>query len=393
MRTTVVLAALAASALAAPAPKPAPQDVNFADVLSGFAPVSDDQSGPDFNATKETVPIVSPSTTEIVNDVKADPATPAKVRRSNLKRVPGDCRPQPANSGPQFFGEPADWIPAVQAAYPASNPDTVGSYTKVFDGLLGSVNQMGYLGFTTINSYDINFCKTKCDTKTGCLGFNLYVERDPSLDPGAGCPNPSPITNYKCVLWGFPFQAGAADNIGQTRTSFKVVIASSVGYVKPPPCANLPNFDLYGSNLYGAINAPSLPAAQYPAYQTNTYMGFKQYPTDDVSLNYYDPSVCPSACDAQTAYNGRHPPGLSTSNPTCSYKVCNFINSYVLIKDGKAQGMVCSIYTTSWDSSYAVNGGTSDGSVKVASSCTFVNNRVNPLQLTIATCDQTQQVQ
>ncbi|KAK6354564.1 hypothetical protein TWF696_003706 [Orbilia brochopaga] len=387
MRTTVVLVALAASALAAPAPKPAPQDINFSDVLSDFAPFVDDQpTGPEYNATTETIPATSPNHSEIVDNVKADPATPGKLRRRDiLKRTQGDCRPQPANRGPQFFGEPADWIAQVQAQCPPNNPDTLGTYTKVFDGLLGSVNQMGYLGLTTIHSYDINDCKARCDAKPGCLGFNLYVERDPSLDPGAGCPDPAPITNYKCTLWGFPFEAGAADNRGQTRYQFKVVIAASVAYVKPPPCSNLPDFDLYGSGLYGAINAPSLPADSYPAYQTNTYMGFKQYPTDDVRLNYYDPSICTAACDAQTAYNERHPPGLSSSNPTCAFKVCNCINSYVLIKNGKAQGMICSFYSYTWDNSYAVNGGSADGTVKVASSCTFSNNRL-PRQLTIDTC-------
>ncbi|KAJ6261569.1 hypothetical protein Dda_4239 [Drechslerella dactyloides] len=376
MRTTIVLAALAASALAAP--RPVPQDVNFADVLSDFAPFTDDlPMGPEYGANKETIPAVTPPTSDIVDNIKTDPATPGKVRRRDVsKRTSGDCAPQQINTGPQFDGTPAEWTALVQNAYPPNNPSTIGPYTKVFDGLIGSVNQMGYLGLTTINSYDLTFCRNKCDTKVGCLGFNLYVERNPSLNPGPGCPNPAPITNYKCTLWGFPFLAGAADNTGQTRTDFKVVIAASVAYVKPYTGSCSANFTVYGSNLYGAINAPKL-SGSYPPYQIETYLGRKQYPSDGVSLNFFDPCVCSRACDSQTNYNCRHPPSASSTNPDSEYKKCNYFNVYILSNKGKAQGMVCSLYTNVWDSSYAVNGGDGDD-VKVLSSYTFANNRDDP---------------
>ncbi|KAF3920984.1 hypothetical protein ABW20_dc0103641 [Dactylellina cionopaga] len=361
MKTSIILAALAATAIAAPAP--APQNVDFSDLTF----VTDDLStGPDFGVTKESIPVSKPPVSDIVADIKADPATPTKkMRRSNLKRVPGDCAPQPPNSGPQFNLDPVAWQSAVAETYPATNPATIGAYTKAFDGLKGSVNQIGYRGLTTISSYSIANCKTLCDNKAQCLGFNLYVERDPSLDPGVGCPNPSPITNYKCTLWSFPFLAGAADNTGETRKDFKVVIAASVGYVKPYVASNLANFTSAGTNLYGSINAPLLNG-------DNTYLGVKTYPTQDVNVDYFEPAVCAAACDAQSAYNSRH-----HENTPCSYKACNFFDTYVVLKDGKAQGLTCTLYSVTWDDSYAVNGGQtrSDGVYKVASSYTYSNSR------------------
>ncbi|KAF3120889.1 hypothetical protein TWF569_002877 [Orbilia oligospora] len=375
MKTSIILAALAATALSAPAPRP--QDVDF----SGLDFSSDDLStGPDFGTTKESIPLSKPATSDIVEDIKDDPATPVRKLRRDvkaiLKRVPGDCAPQPINNGPQFINlDPVPWQEAVEAAYPPTNPSTLGPYKKVFDGLRGSVSQIGYRGLTTIHAYDVNACKTLCDKKAQCLGFNFYVERDPSLDPGDLCPNPSIITNYKCTLWSFPFLAGAADNIGQTRRQFKVVIAASVGYVKPYAASNLANFTSYGQDLYGSINAPLLNG-------DNTYLGVKSYPNADVNVDYFEPAVCAAACDAQTAYNSRH----HASTP-CQYKACNFFDAYVVLKDGKAQGLTCTLYTWTWADSYAVNGGQvrSDGVYKVANSYTYTNSRL-PAPPYIDTC-------
>lgn len=58
------------------------------------------------------------------------------------------------------------------------------------------------------------------------MAFNLYFERDPTLDPNAqSCPNPPFLTNIKCVFWGVPVSKATATNDGQYRDSFQVVIA------------------------------------------------------------------------------------------------------------------------------------------------------------------------
>ena len=86
------------------------------------------------------------------------------------------------------------------------------------------------MGLYTLQSYDTLTCASKCDQASGCEAFNLYIERDPSLDPNAqNCPNPPSTTNYKCTIWGVAVTAGEATNYGQWRDSFHVVIAGSNG--------------------------------------------------------------------------------------------------------------------------------------------------------------------
>ena len=86
------------------------------------------------------------------------------------------------------------------------------------------------MGLYTLDAYDTLSCQSQCDQAEGCQAFNLYIERDPSLDPNAdNCPNPPSTANYKCTLWGAPVSSAEATNYGQWRDSFQVVIAASNG--------------------------------------------------------------------------------------------------------------------------------------------------------------------
>ena len=98
--------------------------------------------------------------------------------------------------------------------------------------LSSSVTQNSYLGLHTLPSYDVAGCSALCDSTALCTSFNLYVERDPSLNPAPACPNPSSITNYKCTLWGSGTQPASATNSGEKRDLFDVVIAGSNVYDK-----------------------------------------------------------------------------------------------------------------------------------------------------------------
>ena len=86
------------------------------------------------------------------------------------------------------------------------------------------------MGLYTLKSFDTLDCASKCDQAPGCVAFNLYVERDPSLDPNnANCPNPPSTINYKCTLWGAPVVKEQATNKGQLRAQFQVAITASNG--------------------------------------------------------------------------------------------------------------------------------------------------------------------
>ena len=85
------------------------------------------------------------------------------------------------------------------------------------------------MGYSTVDTFDTELCATKCDEKEGCLGFNIYVERDPSLNPGPECRNPDTVTNIKRSFWGGPVYTDTATNTGQWREQFEVAIAGSNG--------------------------------------------------------------------------------------------------------------------------------------------------------------------
>jgi len=194
------------------------------------------------------------------------------------------------------------------------------------------------MGLYTLKAYDTFQCQQLCDAAPACSSFNLYIERDPSVDPNdPTCANPTSTINYKCTLWGADIDATTATNTGQYRRDFQVVITASNGYNKLAPPPTYPNFT-GPTELGGAINAPA------------NYMGAKYYP------GIYDPSQCAASCQATTAYDRRHPRSDGT------YDACNFFNSYVLSRDGVPQGTYCSMYTRVWDKSYSTNYGQWRGS-------------------------------
>lgn len=193
--------------------------------------------------------------------------------------------------------------------------------------------------YRALTTYDVQGCADACDSEKYCRGFNIYFERDPSLEPGSDCPKPTSTTNIKCSLYGYPVALNAATNTGQWRQDFQVVIAGSNGYSKTDK--PLPTVDGFKTptSLPAAINAPL-------DNGYDTYNGMRLF-----NDNPFDPSLCAAACEAQTEYDMTHPDSDGT------YKPCNFFVTYILTKNGVPLGTYCSLYTRSWDSSYATNTG------------------------------------
>ena len=103
-----------------------------------------------------------------------------------------------------------------------------------------------YMGLYTLKSYDVLGCASKCDQASGCVAFNMYLERDPSVDPNAAnCPNPASTTNFKCTLWGAYVAASQATNYGQYRDDFQVVIGGSNGSYQDPTFCNFSLTNLF----------------------------------------------------------------------------------------------------------------------------------------------------
>lgn len=174
-------------------------------------------------------------------------------------------------------------------------------------------------------------------------GLNLYLERDPTVDPNVvNCPNPPSTTNFKCTLWGAPVAEPQATNKCQWRDSFQVVIAGSNGYNKNAPSPPIDGFT-GPQELGGAINAP------LDAQGHDSYMGYQFFPFNQTQG--YDPSTCASACTIQSQYNSQHP------NTDGSFQTCAFFNAYGLSQSSVPQGLYCSLYSQTWAPSYATNYG------------------------------------
>ncbi|KAL2064319.1 hypothetical protein VTL71DRAFT_4813 [Oculimacula yallundae] len=253
------------------------------------------------------------------------------------------CAPQFDGYGPKITPDTVDafW------AYPEFQQQALAAqapgYVATFRNLNATVNANTYLGLTTFKSYDAPLCAEYCNNKTLCTAFNLYVERDPSLNPSDNCTNPPSITNYKCTLWGSGVNTESAVNFGQYRSAFQVVVAGSDGFEK--------------TNI-------TTPATQ-PGWQPPKEAGGDgskghNHPSTSIGNHFfpgpYNPALCAAYANSQNAINAKSPFWykwimfwMGQYNP---YK-CNFFNSYMLKKNGRPLGTYCGLYSQSYDASYA----------------------------------------
>ncbi|PBP19023.1 hypothetical protein BUE80_DR010095 [Diplocarpon rosae] len=347
MRATLIILAFAALALAAPRPQAI--DIDAVDAL----PNPKVDTAPS-NVTAETVPIVPVASAVKIADASVTDVAQTKGKRENLNKRDGNCAVQPAGTGPRIStpDDSADsflkWQPFKDNAAAAALPTNVPQgYSPAFSNLEGSTQTVSYLGFETIDKYDPVTCASYCDQLDGCIAFNLYYERDPSEDPNAtDCPNPTSVTNIKCVRWGVQINETTATNLGETRDSFQVVISGSNGYNKDAAPNSQDGFSGPVS-LGGAINAPNDPVTN-----TNTYMGHKFFTFAQVGTFANGVSACTAACASQTAYNARNPPA-TPANPS----ICNQAVVYVLSQNNQPQGIYCSMYNEEWAAGYGTNYG------------------------------------
>ncbi|KAI1422734.1 hypothetical protein F5Y12DRAFT_717077 [Xylaria sp. FL1777] len=275
----------------------------------------------------------------------ADPLpVQAVTKRGLAARTDDSCTPLPLGAGPVPVPDTADaFLAYSDFTTEASSAIVPDGYYQTFGNLKGSNSAYGYSGFSTLDSYDTVECARRCDGIQSCIAFNIYFERDPNIVPGPQCQDPDSNTVIKCVYWGGYISADNANNQGQWREQFHVVIAGSNGYMKNN-LVDIPGFN--GVALgNAAINAPLNCLGQ------DTYMGSKIFTT-----SYYDVGLCAAACTSQNEYNLAHPP--ATGEP----KLCNFFVTFLSEKNGSPEGQICSMYTQSWDSSYATNDGQWRGS-------------------------------
>ncbi|PNS20160.1 hypothetical protein CAC42_5610 [Sphaceloma murrayae] len=302
--------------------------------------------------------IESVAASSVAAAISADP-TNANLDKRAVSTT--SCLPQPSGYGyvsspdtpAQFLADPVFSAAAAAAPVPAG-------YTKIFENLNASSQAYGYLGYSTLKSYDTATCAAKCTKIKGCMAFNLYFERDPSLNPDSpDCANPPSVTQIKCVFWGGPVTKWNALNKGQFRRQFQVVITGSNGYVNNSISLQAgydPPMDLGTS----AIDAPP------DCSNHDTFLGSKLFTSGP-----FDANLCLVACSAQTVYNVANPPSDGSRPLTCQ-----FFTTYLLYKNNLPVGQYCSLYSKSWPLSYATNKGMTYGKdvYSIGSSYAFVNS-------------------
>jgi len=292
----------------------------------------------DVQMTTVTPPTLGHATVIPVNAamLSAQSAAPTLAKRQAA------CQPLATGAGPVPEPDTASAFLAFSSlSSAASAAPTPAGYSNVFTNLQGSSQAYGYMGYDVLSTYDSNQCAQNCNAKSGCLAFNIYFERDPTVIPGSGsgCDNPPSTNVIKCVYYAGPLSMDTATNTGQWQDNFQVVIAGSNGYMAntvPTPNGYTAPVSLGNAT----INAP------LDMCNRDSYMGFKLFTSGG-----FDASLCAAACSAQSEYNTAHPPANSPA------QTCQFFSTYMLYKNGQPQGQYCSLYSETWDSSYAQNTG------------------------------------
>lgn len=172
MKSTFMLAALAALVAAAPHP----QDIDFSMVLAAPNPTYSEAIGVSAQVVTYNAATILAAATATIADVSVVETDVAKRDAMLDVEKRAACDPQPAGA----TGAPTqttDTAPAFASntafASIASAAPTPAGYSNTFTNLNASNNAMGYMGFTTLQTYDVQTCAAQCNKINGCMSVNI----------------------------------------------------------------------------------------------------------------------------------------------------------------------------------------------------------------------------
>jgi hypothetical protein len=199
MRYSLAVPALAALAAALPAPQLIDLDMVAAQPNISYTTTAS-------SVTYDITSIAAQATDDITS-VSVDLSAIATQSVLTVIEKRAACAAQPTGVSGAYAppAEPTDdtvsaFVSNAAFAAAASSAPTPSGYSNTFTNLNASNNAYGYMGYTTLSSYDTLKCASKCNAINGCMSFNLYFERDPSLEPASACPNPTSTTIIKVNL-------------------------------------------------------------------------------------------------------------------------------------------------------------------------------------------------
>ncbi|ORY13438.1 hypothetical protein BCR34DRAFT_599966 [Clohesyomyces aquaticus] len=206
-------------------------------------------------------------------------------------------------------------------------------YSEVFENLNATIISPSYMGVHTLSSYDSQSCADLCDNTTGCKSINVFISRDPSVDPGVDCPNPEAIANYYCALYGEPVSGSDATNYGQhlhptdaNGQDFVVVLRASNAYTKD---------DNNPGSIPGFKGPFGVPAGMNVSTAEDGLLASVHFITPT------DPHLCADLC---TNINLAKAYGAYRDTP------CSYFNTYELTDKGtnSTSGFYCAIFSSTF---------------------------------------------
>ncbi|TKA25296.1 hypothetical protein B0A50_06200 [Salinomyces thailandicus] len=390
------------SATATPAPQR--RDITARDASCASPSSISTSNYTPYYAALATSYTTDPALTAITTAGQACPTTPEDGTYCGFINPQDPCAPQPDGYGPvptsdtdtDFLAFPS--LHSLAQAAPTNIPSKdCTAYDQVFKDLDGSVSANSYMGQYTLNSYNPALCAAKCDATELCTSFNIFAERDPSLNPSADdstaptvwgywCPNPPSMTSFKCTLWGSNIDGSMATNQGQYREQFHVVITASNGYDKtnvvtpPDVSASVPTASTTTST------SAATPTAATTTLTTSTTTKTKNTPpgstkNSKAAADPKHPWDKPYNCHSQAINSPTHWlgskffPGPFNPQVCSDYALaqnaankakgvpqqCQMFNAYYLHKNKVPYGTYCALYNTHLDGSFATNAGGKSG--------------------------------
>ncbi|THZ55109.1 hypothetical protein D6C86_05638 [Aureobasidium pullulans] len=269
----------------------------------------------------------------------------ATATTPDLSKRAATCVPQPSgiayssvpDSAAGFVADTYYNSQAVLASVPTG-------WVQSFAGINASNSADKYMGFSLLTSYDPKACMDKCTAVSGCNSVNIYFERDPSTSVDASCSNPPSVVNVKCVLWGGVVATANANNFGQLRGDFQVLIAGSAGYMKsafaaalaaqPSATSSLPSTATDGAdNVYNIYASSDSTQGSYTNAQALTsYKDCMDFCDND------------SKCNAWTYVGGTN--GLGPGSCWLKSKLGSPSPAGANVVSGSKNGKVTTTYST-----------------------------------------------
>jgi len=125
--------------------------------------------------TYDAASMIAAATVAPLNTPTPSVAQAARVKRDDIPLA--SCyggTPQPTGAGPIASPDTpeafAAYAPFASIANAASTP---AGYVQTFKNYNASAIALGYLGYTTFQSYDVDGCAAKCNSITNCHAFDI----------------------------------------------------------------------------------------------------------------------------------------------------------------------------------------------------------------------------